>query len=296
MSDKPRLPPDGPYEVGYGKPPKDTRFKPGQSGNPRGRPKGAKNRPPVTQERFKSILLSEAYREVEVQDRSGPVTITVAQAAIRSLTVKAAKGQIGAQKLLLSSLVAVESEAKTERLKAFDNAKAYQKKMRSVLQSYRDRGEDPPEMLPHPDDIELDMETGEVIFHGPVTPEDEAVWIRLHSHKESHEEEVEHLKSQIKALEARDPEALEREEFDDDLSVEEYIVSLKKDLEFARFILITTCLSIMRRWSLPAKNVTGNFMLGGLLDQHIANGTDPKTPSFFKVGGVDWEKMYKKYG
>jgi hypothetical protein len=29
----------GNYEVGYGKPPRDRRFKPGQSGNPRGRPK-----------------------------------------------------------------------------------------------------------------------------------------------------------------------------------------------------------------------------------------------------------------
>ena len=31
------------YEVGYRKPPKHTRFKPGQSGNLRGRPKGTKN-------------------------------------------------------------------------------------------------------------------------------------------------------------------------------------------------------------------------------------------------------------
>ena len=30
-------------QVGYGKPPKLTRFKPGQSGNPRGRPRGALN-------------------------------------------------------------------------------------------------------------------------------------------------------------------------------------------------------------------------------------------------------------
>ena len=27
------------YDIGYGKPPEDTRFKKGQSGNPRGRPK-----------------------------------------------------------------------------------------------------------------------------------------------------------------------------------------------------------------------------------------------------------------
>jgi hypothetical protein len=39
------MPPDseGDYEVGYGKPPRETRFAKGQSGNPRGRPSGAKN-------------------------------------------------------------------------------------------------------------------------------------------------------------------------------------------------------------------------------------------------------------
>jgi hypothetical protein len=31
------------YIVGYGRPPLDTRFQPGQSGNRRGRPKGARN-------------------------------------------------------------------------------------------------------------------------------------------------------------------------------------------------------------------------------------------------------------
>jgi hypothetical protein len=33
----------GDYEVGYGKPPRNAGFKKGQSGNPRGRPLGAKN-------------------------------------------------------------------------------------------------------------------------------------------------------------------------------------------------------------------------------------------------------------
>ena len=38
-----RLPGETSYEIGYCKPPKHTWFKPGQSGNPRGRPKAIKS-------------------------------------------------------------------------------------------------------------------------------------------------------------------------------------------------------------------------------------------------------------
>ncbi len=41
-----QLVPPRDYEVGYGKPPSRTRFRSGQSGNPRGRPKGTKKANP----------------------------------------------------------------------------------------------------------------------------------------------------------------------------------------------------------------------------------------------------------
>lgn len=65
MSDQPSkfpaLPTKSDYKAGYAKPPHHGRFKPGQSGNPKGRPRGAKNlRPTSNEERLKGIILDEA--------------------------------------------------------------------------------------------------------------------------------------------------------------------------------------------------------------------------------------------
>jgi hypothetical protein len=52
------------YEVGHRRPPLATRFKPGQSGNPKGRPKGAKNLRTLTLEKLQAkIPVREGGRE-----------------------------------------------------------------------------------------------------------------------------------------------------------------------------------------------------------------------------------------
>ena len=59
------MPPEktGDYEVGYGKPPPHTRFAKGQSGNPRGRPCGAKN--------FTTLLEEALDEAVTVTENGG---------------------------------------------------------------------------------------------------------------------------------------------------------------------------------------------------------------------------------
>lgn len=63
----------GDYEVGYRKPPKDTRFPKGQSGNPKGRPKGSKNL---------ATLLHEALNQLVPVREDGRLRKVSALAAI----------------------------------------------------------------------------------------------------------------------------------------------------------------------------------------------------------------------
>ena len=80
------------YEVGYGKPPKSTQFKPGQSGNPKGRTKGSKNS-------IYTYIQRELNSSITLTDGS---KITKEQGFARQLTNKALRGDIQSQKLLFN--------------------------------------------------------------------------------------------------------------------------------------------------------------------------------------------------
>lgn len=94
------------YEIGYQKPPKHSQFRPGQSGNPRGRPKGSKNT---------STLLQETLAEtVTIREYGGKSEVTKLEAIFKQLVNSALKGDHRSMQKLLSLVMEQEALQKAE--------------------------------------------------------------------------------------------------------------------------------------------------------------------------------------
>lgn len=95
----------------YRNPPAESRFRKGKSGNPTGRPKGSRSRPPPSRgEQLRSLMLEEAYRPVKVSEDGEEITMPMARAVFRSLAEAAAKGEARAQAMFLKIVSTSEGE------------------------------------------------------------------------------------------------------------------------------------------------------------------------------------------
>jgi hypothetical protein len=83
----------GDYEVGYARPPKEHRFEPGRSGNPKGRPKGARC--------LKSQIERELDAKVTVREGGREKAMTKRELVAKQTVKKAAEGDPRALMTLL---------------------------------------------------------------------------------------------------------------------------------------------------------------------------------------------------
>ena len=82
------------YSVGYGRPPLNTRFQPGKSGNPRGRPKAQKS--------LGQVLEEALSRRIAVNENGRQRTMRMRDVIVQGLVNDAAKRDARALRLLFS--------------------------------------------------------------------------------------------------------------------------------------------------------------------------------------------------
>lgn len=151
------------YGTGYKRPPQHTRFKKGQSGNPKGRPKVEKA------SGFGSayaLTLKEAERMITVREGDKVNQISTIEAVHRAQSAAALKGNAYAQKHVIENYQRAEQARQREVQETIAWWTEYVRDQRDAHAHAIRNGLPAPSTLPHPDDVVIDSERG-VSFIGP---------------------------------------------------------------------------------------------------------------------------------
>jgi Family of unknown function (DUF5681) len=203
MSDK-----EDPTTRSYRNPPIEHRFRKGVSGNTKGRPR--KNRALVStkvdgrpgmgfEDRIKSLAIEEAYRLITIREGDRVERIPVIQAILRKVAVAAANGNIRAQQNYLNLLIGAEADRRVANTELLKIAVDYKEHWHHVLAERARKGTTGPEPVPHPDEVIIDYETGEIRIDGPVMEEQKEAQNRLRAMSSDVEQSLKEINEEIES-------------------------------------------------------------------------------------------------
>lgn len=165
------------YDVGYGKPPEDTRFKKGQSGNKKGRPKGSKNKSPnFPINILNDLVVKECMEDVTIHTANKQAKVKKIEAVIKATVNKAIKGDHRSQKLILETFKSAEKEILEFSKEKLETAIIYREGALREIEQAKMFGQPDPDILPHPNHILIDPRTGEIKVIGPMDENEKKDW------------------------------------------------------------------------------------------------------------------------
>lgn len=167
------------YEVGYCKPPKASRFKPGVSGNPKGRPRKAPGSTSWEGLGVSEHLLAALSLDVAGNSRGQAVSLPYLEALMHQLKAASLNGKDRIALALLKISLAREKQEAQARASVLANALEAQIWLDRKRDAWVASGREEIDMDVHPLDIEIDWIAGEVKFFVALTREQRDVRAEL---------------------------------------------------------------------------------------------------------------------
>ncbi|HEY8031348.1 MAG TPA: DUF5681 domain-containing protein [Methylocella sp.] len=115
----------GGYTVGYGRPPRHTRFLPGRSGNPKGRPKGSNN--------LSTLFADELARTVTLTEDGKRKKISKRQALVKHVINRALSNDVKAVALVFDEIRRCEELAPVQQVNMNITAEEFEAIARKVV-------------------------------------------------------------------------------------------------------------------------------------------------------------------
>jgi hypothetical protein len=204
---------EGKYEVGYGRPPAQSRFTKGKSGNPKGRPKKCAPKKPAQANTStlgllaNKLLIEEAYRPVTIREGEKVIELPTIQAVHRATAVSALKGDRFARRALVEQVQQVEATKAEERLELIKTLIEYKEYWTRIIAEARRTGRAEPQPVPHPDDIFIDFGSGDYQICGPMTDDEKRDWDRRTNRRDEAQAEVSYYAKAYRRARSEDKKA-----------------------------------------------------------------------------------------
>ena len=124
-----------PYDVGYRKPPKQTQFVNGKSGNSKGRPKGSRN--------FVSVIQDELKKRFPITEDGRRKKINKRQGVVKQMVNQAVGGDLKAIPILLNEIRPYETNAAAGSTPPECTSREDQAVMESIVKRIREAASGP---------------------------------------------------------------------------------------------------------------------------------------------------------